>query len=162
MCKYSALTARCHHGVTATRNDQASGTLAAHSHQPFHFHIREKQLARQHNFRDKNAGIAGQNNMSEWNTEDTAGDREKSEDCIDYDIRLRHGVPVIVRVHHITDLYNWTPCVSVSVVWSVKGRPVIFSGGLAARRMNDDKCPAFIIRNYAGTQVTSSSWSAHY
>ena len=116
----------------------------------------------EHNFGDNNAGIAGQSNMSEWNTEDTAGDREKSEDCIDYDIRLRHGVPVIVRVHHITDLYNWTPCVSVSVVGSVKGRPVIFSGGLAARRMNDDKCPAFIIRNYAGTQVTSSSWSAHY
>ena len=39
---------------------------------------------------------------------------------------------------------------------------VIFSAGLTARQMNDDKCPASISRNYAGTHVTRSSWSAHY
>ena len=47
-------------------------------------------------------------------------------------------------------------------VYRVALYPVIYSAGLTARQMNDDKCPASISRNYAGTHVTRSSWSAHY
>ena len=46
---------------------------------------------------------------------------EKSEDCIDCD--TRHGV-ITSLLTGVLCSYNWPPCVSVLVVWSVEGRPV--------------------------------------
>ena len=92
MSKYSSLTARCHHRVSATSNDQAQATLAAHSRTLTNHFLITFGRENWHDYivsMTRALGLLGKVTCHN-DIQKTLRGIEKSEDCIDCD--TRHGV----------------------------------------------------------------------
>ena len=114
MSKYSSLTARCHHRVSATSNDQAQATLAAHSRTLTNHFLITFGRENWHDYivsKTRALGLLGKVTCHN-DIQKTLRGIEKSEDCIDCD--TRHGV-LTALLTGVLCSYNCPLCVSVSV-----------------------------------------------